>query len=222
MYIYIKKLKKLFLYPLFLFITLLFVGCVPSNQPNQKDHPTKIIEYKGALKYFKDRYGQEMYNPINPNEGFYITLPECFKMEKYSSISLTGQFTYLCNENSTYITIDPITKKDVSYYRDYFEKREVKALDDLNVLIDYVMEIRALGLNNATKSVNSTIITHKGKKMLLGTVIGRTSADTNELSYQYGVLSVGNNYYVLQAIVSLNNIKYLRENILEIFKSFRG
>ena len=214
-------MKSTFKYPLFLFITLLFVGCVPSTQKDKKDPPKKI-EYKGALKYFKDKYGQEIYEPINQNNGFYITLPECFEFDLYSAISLTGLYTYYCNSNSTYFSIDHITKEDVSYYRDYFESKNIRAQDDLHILRDYVMEIRTTGLVDAKMSVLSTIKTHKGDEMLLGTVVGQIGIDADELSYQYGVVTAGGEYYVLQAIASVDNYKYLRQDILEIFKSFRA
>lgn len=203
-------------------LTLLAVSCVPNEQKSQMDHSIEKTEYKGALKYFTDRYGQEIYEPINQNSGFYITLPECFEIQNFNSISLTGKFTRFCKENSTYITIDAIAKEDVSFYKAYFENKETKGQSNLQILIDYVMEIRNSNLINAQKSVYSSLITHHGKKMLLGTVTGKEHTYANELSYQYGVVSLEDNYYVLQAISEISNYKYLRQDILEIFKSFRA
>lgn len=196
--------------------------CVPNDQKKLKDNPNNRIEYKGALKCFTDKYGQEIYEPINKNHGFYITLPECFQFEKFVSISLTGQFTRVCNDKSTYFTIDAITEKDISYYKDYFENKKTKTESNIQILRDYVMEIRAVGLVETQKSVHSSIKTNKGKEMLLGTVVGKINTYGYNLSYQYGVISVGKTYYVLQAISEVDNFKYLREDILQIFKSFRA
>ena len=84
------------------------------------------------------------------------------------------------------------------------------------------MEIRFVGLYDARKSVYSTSITHNNKVMLLGTVIGKTNTYAEELSYQYCVIAIDDTYYILQAISDVNNFKYLRQDILEIFKSFKG
>lgn len=164
-------MKNTALYIFSLFITLLFLGCVPSIQKDEKDNPSNKFESKELFKYFTDKTGQEISSYSN---DYFITLPKCFETGYNTTISLTGQFTFLCSENSTYFTIDRITPEDITYYRDYFENKKKGTESDIHILRDYVMDIRAVGLVNAQKSVHSTLKTHKGKEMLLGAVIGQS------------------------------------------------
>ncbi len=209
-------------YSFFLFLVLILVGCVPDTSKNKNVKNIKKIESRGNLKYFKDRYEQEIYSPIDKQHGFYITLPECFEFRPYSSFSLKNQFTYICDKHATFISVDHISKEEISYYKDYFENKKTKSQSNLNILRDYIMEIRFVGLNEAQKSVYSTSRTYNNKTMLLGTVMGKVSTYDDELSYQFGVIAIDDTYYVLQAISEVNNFKYLRRDIIEIFKSFRA
>ena len=199
---------------LLVLLPLFFVQCEETKEKETK------IEYKGKLKYFTDKFGIERFISEDNKSGIYITLPECFK-DEYNNISIKNEHNFYCYDNEVYFSIDPIQKKDMSYYAEYFADDKTKNQDDLSILRDYMMSSRELNVTNSTKSIYSTISTNENKPMLLGSVKGYSNQYSDELLYQFGVIADGDTYYILQCIMSINNSAFLHGDAIEIFKSLR-
>lgn len=198
---------------LFLFIPLFFLSCNPKSKKDK-------IEYNGKLKYFTDRNGYEHFISEDSINGANIILPECFKLEHQSSVGLSNKFIYYCDKNATYLTVDPISKKDINKYRKYFDEDTDSHSSDIELLRDYFISIREAGLIDPIRSVYSSTTTETGEDMILGSVKGKRYPESEELFYQFAVIENKNTYYVLQAILSKENTAFLLEDVLTIFRSF--
>lgn len=205
---------KLFSYQLLiLLIPFLFLQC-------EQDNEVEKIDYHGKLKYFPNQYGivHAIENDINTET--YITLPECFTKE-YSSISITNKYNFVCSDNKVFFSVDAIPKEDINHYAEYFNDEKTKSQEDILIMRDYCIESRAHGLIEDSRSIYSNITTKENKAILLGSVKGRSSPNEKELFYQFGVIENGDTFYILQAIMSVENTSFLHQDILEVFKSFK-
>ncbi len=209
-----KQLKNLFSYRLLLlFLPLIFVQC-------NLDSKNEKIDYHGKLKYFKNQYGIEHF--IEDGEGYdvMIVLPECFTND-YSSFSISNKNNFVCYDNNVYFSVDVIPKSEINFYAEYFNDEKIKSQEDVLIMRDYCVDTRAFGLLEETRSIYSNILTKENKAILLGSVKGKSDPYAKELFYQFGVIEGRDSFYILQAIMSVENTSFLHQDILEIFKSFK-
>jgi len=209
-----KHLKNIIPYHFLIFVLLfLFTQCQESEVKEEK------IDYPINLKYFPNKSVAKRFISEDNKKGIYIALPQCFKKD-YSLISVTNKHNFYCTEKEVYFTIDLIPKKDIHYYKSYFSDNLILNQDDTNILLDYVISTRHKGLIDAKKSIYTKITSDKSKTILLGSTKGYSNQYSNELLHQFGVIAAGDNYYVLQCVMSVNNAIYLHSDAIEIFKSF--
>lgn len=209
-----KLLKNKISYLILIFIIpLLFTQCI-------NDEKEVNFDYQGRLKYFSNQNGIEHFIESENKTKASLPLPECFSTD-YSDISLTNENNFVCSENKVHFSIDEIPKSEVNYYAEYFNDLEIKEQEDINIMRDYCVETRAFGLIDSKKSIYSILTTKENKVMLLGSVKGKTDTTSKELFYQFGVIEGKESYFVLQAIVSSENVSFLHLDILEIFKNFK-
>jgi len=211
-----KQVKYTLPYPfLLLLIPLFFLQCQMDDENEEK------VDYQGTMKYFPDAFGIERFITDNANGGVYITLPECFEINHYIDISIKNTNNYYCYDNEVYFSADPIDQSTIPFYAEFFEDSSIKKQDDLSILRDYVIAIRKQNTIEASESIYSSMTTSENKKILLGSVKGHSDPYSKELLYQYGVIAVGDTYYILQCIMSADNAVFLHGDVLEIFKSFK-
>lgn len=206
-----------FIFPyryLVLFTTLLCIGC-------KTDEPAKKQSLEQSLRYFDKQNGIEHTVTLDNQDLAYIQLPDCFTEDLWDYISLTNNFVYMCGINNTYLSVDPIPKDEINYYKSYFIQETIKDMEAIDVLLKYVLDIRSSSLTwPSTSTPLSEVKTESGEKMLLGSVKGISTYDNNEVFYQYGVIEGKDHYFIIQAYMSIDNAKLLSEDFMTIFKTF--
>lgn len=208
-----KLLKNKFTYLFLLFfIPLLLAGCSNDNKKEKFDFEEK-------LKYFNNQNGIIHPIQIEYENNAAIPLPDCFTKDN-SYISITNENNFVCSENKVHFSVDVIPKAGVEYYAEYFNDLEIKEQEEINIMLDYCVEARDIGLIRKSRSIYSSLKTYENNTMLLGSVKGKTNNESKELFYQFGVVERKQSIYILQAIMSTENVAFLHSEVLELFKNF--
>lgn len=196
-------------------ISILFISLTACEEdPEEKENSAL------DLAHFPGDQTERLFR-YNSNDGFYITLPECFNVARYRQISITNEENYRCNQTQSYFSIDRFTPEDVEYYEKYFAADSTGKVNQTDLLLKYVLNSRMSNLEVSTSSIFTTIKSNNGVPITLAAVKGHETDYSNPLYYQYAVFKSNDDIYVLQFIINEGDISFFHEDLIKMFKSIR-
>lgn len=194
------------------FLIFLGVSC-ETNEEQSKG--------KELFKYFSNDYSEREFT-FSSGNGFYITLPLNYTVSAYQQFSLTNTDNFRNQDNTTFFSVDQITKDDIGYYEKFFADSLVdKSKDKLELMLNYVLNSRASDLQIYTTSLLTDLKTNTGIKMKIAAVKGSKNSYSNPMYYQYGMFQMDEELFLLQFITNEEDISFFHEDILTVFKSVR-
>ncbi|PKR80122.1 hypothetical protein CW751_11500 [Brumimicrobium salinarum] len=189
----------------------LLSGCQAEKKPESI--------YKTPLKHFEN----EVFDLHIPNQHISevtLTLPSCFR-KIYQSISLNNEHNYHCRDKEVYISIDEIPSQSMSFYKSYFTHRNESPKNNMQVILNYAIQIKKQALSEAIISTDSKTTTYEGVPIITKSIKGKKNRYMSEIFHQFGVFQVGNKYYLLQGIMSTRNAHFMHQDLIEIFKNIK-
>ncbi len=205
---------NLFKYLFFIFLMIFFTSCKTSDE--------EPIQQKRNFEHFDETNFKEFsIESRNAQYLNYFMLPDCFEEDYWSSMNFFGNQAYYCQDLNLYFSIDFFYFSDIEYYESYLEFPSSENKPTPEIILNYLMELRLIGLQDAKGSVIVMDKTNSGDTLYLSSIYGKVQDYNQENNfYQFGYVPASNGFFLMQAMGRMTDIRYLYDDIVALFKTF--